>query len=215
MKILYEDNDILICQKRVGVSSQKTPSGDGMADEVERYIGYGAVINRLDTAVGGAILFGKNQKSAAFLSKLAETRQIEKIYLAVIEGEFEEDRGVMEDLLFKDSSKNKSYVVKRERKGVKKASLEYEVIETVYENDKPKSLIKIKLHTGRTHQIRVQFSSRKKPLVGDGKYGSKDNRCHVSLLSYKISFEGQNGIVIATADVPNDDYPWNLFKINL
>ena len=114
---------------------------------------------------------------------------IDKVYLAVVEGNPAEDRGVYEDLLFKDSRKNKSFVVKRLRKGVKKASLEYEVMDTAKAHGKILTLVKIKLHTGRTHQIRVQFSSRKMPLCGDGKYGSKDNRCTVALWSHCISLQ--------------------------
>ena len=143
---------------------------------------------------------------------MAAEHTIDKVYLAVVEGKPSDDRGVYEDLLFKDSAKNKSYVVKRMRKGVKKASLEYEVLGTASSDGKVLSLIKIKLHTGRTHQIRVQFSSRKMPLCGDGTYGSKDNRCTVSLWSHSISFRVGENDVFAISLPPNESYPWNLFN---
>lgn len=214
MNILYENNNLAICEKPVGISSQSTSSGNGFADLVAARFGCAAIINRLDTAVGGAVLFAKTEKSAAHLSKLASERSIEKIYLAIVEGRPAEDRGVYEDLLFKDSSKNKSFVVKRMRKGVKKASLEYEVISSAEISGKILSLVKIKLHTGRTHQIRVQFSSRKIPLAGDGKYGSRDNKCTVALWSHFISFNDVSGNHISASSLPpKEDYPWNLFNI--
>ena len=210
MKILFENKDFVICQKEVGVSTQSTTEKNGLADEATSLFGYGAVINRLDTAVGGAVLIAKNKSSASALSKLAENRLIDKTYLAVAEGVPENKSGIFEDLLFKDSSRNKSFVVKRMRKGVKKASLEYEVLSSKEYNGKNLSLIKIKLHTGRTHQIRVQFSSRKMPLCGDGKYGSHDNGCTVALWSHMMEFElGEKISVCSYPDMKK--YPWNLF----
>lgn len=215
MNITYETKDIVIIEKSVGISSQHTQKGDGLSDILKEKYGYASVINRLDTVVGGLIIFAKNQKTASYLSKLSEARKIDKTYLAIVEGVPEKNEGVFEDLLYKDSSKNKSFVVKRMRKGVKKASLEYVVKETVEYEGKSLSLLEIKLHTGRTHQIRVQFSSRKMPLSGDGKYGSKDNRCNVSLWSHKLNFklcEGGEDSVF-TSFPPKYAYPWNLFKI--
>ena len=210
MKILFENKDFVICQKEVGVSTQSTTEKNGLADEATSLFGYGAVINRLDTAVGGAVLIAKNKSAASALSKLAENRLIDKTYLAVAEGVPENKSGIFEDLLFKDSSRNKSFVVKRVRKGVKKASLEYEVLSSKEYNGKNLSLIKIKLHTGRTHQIRVQFSSRKMPLCGDGKYGSHDNGCTVALWSHMMEFElGEKISVCSYPDMKK--YPWNLF----
>ncbi len=215
MKILYETKDFAICQKDVGIVSQSTTDKKGLADIFETEYGYSAIINRLDTMVGGCVLFAKNPKVANCLTQMAGERQIDKEYLLVCEGKLQEKSGVFEDLLFKDSSKNKSYVVKRERKGVKKASLEYEVIGEREEDGKTFSLVKVKLHTGRTHQIRVQFSSRKFPLCGDGKYGSKDNRCGVSLWSYKISFKFEGENIQGISMPETDKYPWNLFNKEL
>ena len=214
MNIIYETKDIVIIEKSVGISSQHTQKGDGLSDILKEKYGYASVINRLDTVVGGLIIFAKNQKNASFLSKLSEERKIDKTYLAIVEGVPEKNEGVFEDLLYKDSSKNKSFVVKRMRKGVKKASLEYKVRETTEHNGKRLSLLEIKLHTGRTHQIRVQFSSRKMPLSGDGKYGSRDNRCNVSLWSHKLNFKpfADCEDITVTSFPPKDAYPWNLFN---
>ena len=146
MNILYENDNIAICEKPTGIVSQSTPARDGFADKATEKFGYAAIINRLDTQVGGAVLFAKDTKTASVLSQMAAEHTIDKVYLAVVEGKPSDDRGVYEDLLFKDSAKNKSYVVKRLRKGVKKASLEYEVLDTAYTDGKALSLIKIKLH---------------------------------------------------------------------
>lgn len=197
MEILYEDKEFIVCIKPCGISSQKDKSGssDNMVDILQKYIndngekGEICVVHRLDKNVGGVMVYAKNNSSAAYLSKLIQDRKFTKEYYAVIKGCPLEKTGVMEDLLFKDSSKNKSFVVKRIRKGVKKASLEYECMATSEVNGVQISLIRIKLHTGRTHQIRVQFASRKMPLLGDGKYGSRDNKCEVALWSHKIGFE--------------------------
>ncbi len=216
MNIIYETKDIVIIEKSVGISSQHTQKGDGLSDILKEKYGYASVINRLDTVVGGLIIFAKNQKSASYLSKLSQEREIDKTYLAVVEGIPQEKEGIFEDLLYKDSSKNKSFVVKRMRKGVKKASLEYVVKETVECDGKNLSLVMVKLHTGRTHQIRVQFSSRKMPLLGDGKYGSRDNRCNVSLWSHKLKFKLSPKAAEEkfTSFPPKDTYPWNLFNFS-
>jgi len=213
MTILYENENLAICEKNTGIVSQSTHDGSGFADIAAKHFGYAAIINRLDTAVGGAVLFAKDAKTAAHLCAMVSEHTIDKVYLAVVEGKPAEDRGVYEDLLFKDSRKNKSFVVKRLRKGVKKASLEYEVMDTVNAHGKILTLVKIKLHTGRTHQIRVQFSSRKMPLCGDGKYGSKDNRCTVALWSHCISLQLGKIDISASSMPPSGVYPWNLFNI--
>ena len=165
-------------------------------------------IHRLDTAVGGVMVFAKNKKSAASLSKEIAERRFVKTYLAVAEGIPAEQEGRFEDLLFKDSRKNKSYVVKRERKGVRKVSLDYKVLA---EAD-GKSLVKVRLNTGRSHQIRVQFASRKMPLAGDGKYGSKDNRCTVALWSAEIEFSFNKEKYTFESKPDFSAYPWNLFN---
>ncbi len=188
-KIYYSDKNIAVCEKPVGVSSQD----DGqicMPNLIRQALGcqYIGVIHRLDTAVGGIMVYALNKESAAFLSSQVTDGTFKKHYLALIHGKPENDSGVFEDLLFKDSRKNKSFVVKKERKGVKKASLEYNVLSTKQTESGDLSIVEILLHTGRTHQIRVQFASRKMALVGDGKYGACDNVKQIGLLCKKLEF---------------------------
>lgn len=207
IKILFENEDFIACIKPVGIASQNDKSED-MVKLLSFQTGSDIFpVHRLDTAVGGTMVFAKNSRTAASLSKQITEGSFKKKYLAVIDGIPKDNYAILEDLLFKDSSKNKSYVVKRERKGVKKAKLEYNVLATA---DKS-SLIEVLLHTGRSHQIRVQFSSRKMPLIGDGKYGSKDNRCSVALWSYEVSFRYNSDILAFMSNPDVQSYPWNLF----
>lgn len=181
IKILYSDKDIAVCLKPVGLDSEKD-----MPAKIAAQLGKNEVfpVHRLDMAVGGLMVYALNKKAAAKLSEQVAQRQMKKEYLAIVQGRPEEDRAVLRDLLYRDKAKNKSYVVKRKRAGVKDAELEYERIESV----KERSLIRITLHTGRSHQIRVQFSSRKMPLIGDVKYGSTYKDCPIALWSYALSF---------------------------
>lgn len=185
MKILYEDKNVVVVVKPPEILSQFSETEENAVTILKEMTGNEIfVVSRLDRNVGGVMVFAKNQKSAADLTRQMQTGDFKKEYIAAVYGCPQEDKGEFHDLLFKDSRKNKSFVVKRERKGVKKASLEYEVIE----KREDISIVRIHLHTGRTHQIRVQFSSRKMPLVGDGKYGAKDNNKNIGLFCRKISF---------------------------
>lgn len=205
--ILFENNDFIVCIKPIGTASQNDRSEDMVKILAEQTGSDIFPVHRLDTAVGGTMVFAKNSKTAAQLSKQITDGSFKKRYLAVASGKPEEESGFFEDLLFKDSSKNKSYVVKRERKGVKKAKLGYELIAS----KDNMSLVKVLLYTGRSHQIRVQFASRKMPLIGDGKYGSKDNRCTVALWSNEIAFTFKNEEVSFISEPEKDKFPWNLF----
>lgn len=215
MIILYEDKNMAVCQKGVGYNSEYCENGKSLAKLFEQKYGYAGVIHRLDVNVGGAIVYAKNKKAAADLSRIVAEGNLTKEYLAIVEGTPEE-KGVFKDLLFKDSAKNKVFVVKKMRKGVKEASLEYTLLQTVYVDSKPLSLVKIKLHTGRSHQIRVQFSSRQMPLAGDGKYGSKNNKCSVALWSHSLTFpQKENGSDLLIKCIPDiASYPWNMFDFN-
>lgn len=205
--ILFENNDFIVCIKPIGTASQNDRAED-MVKILAKQTGSDIFpVHRLDTAVGGTMVFAKNSKTAAQLSKQITDGSFKKRYLAVVSGKPEEESGFFEDLLFKDSSKNKSYVVKRERKGVKKAKLGYELIAS----KDNMSLVKVLLYTGRSHQIRVQFASRKMPLIGDGKYGGKDNRCTVALWSNEIAFTFKNEEVSFISEPEKDKFPWNLF----
>ena len=184
MNIIYSDSDIVVCEKPVGFSSELS-SGDNMVEALRKIEGTEIfTIHRLDKAVGGLMVYAKTKFAASELSKQMQDGTFVKFYYAVLCGKPEEKTAVLEDLLFKDSTKNKSYVVKRERKGVKKAKLEYEVVEEL----KDYTVVKVRLYTGRTHQIRVQFASRGMPLSGDKKYGATDNRENIGLFSCRLEF---------------------------
>lgn len=205
INILYKDKGLLLCIKPAGVLSESP----GMPELLKEQLG-GEIfpIHRLDRAVGGLMLYGRTRQAAGKLSGLVSNRGLEKRYFTVVEGCPEEKEGTFKDLLFKDSAKNKSYVVKRPRKGVKEAELNYRVLKT----DGEKSLVEIKLLTGRSHQIRVQFASRKMPLLGDVKYGSTYKDCPLSLWSKALSFTHPfTGKAMDFEVLPPNEYPWNEF----
>ena len=178
MEILYSDREIAVCVKPVGLDSeQEVP-----AALKEQLGGELFPIHRLDKAVGGVMVYARTKQSAAALSRAVQDGSMVKEYVAVVHGTPPE-RGDWEDLLWKDSKKNKVYAVKRERKGVKKARLEFTRLSAGEE-----SLVRVRLHTGRSHQIRVQFASRGFPLVGDHKYGSRDEKTVPMLFSCCLSF---------------------------
>ncbi|MBQ7294767.1 MAG: RluA family pseudouridine synthase [Clostridia bacterium] len=183
--IIYEDNEIVVCIKPKGLISQEGAPGTQSMVAVlgEKCACQIYPVHRLDKDVSGVMVYAKTQKAAGVLSKQVSDRTMKKNYLAVTaEGDIAAE-GTMEDLLFFDKQRNKSFIARRERKGVKKAILHYRLVKTV----NGRSLYSVRLETGRTHQIRVQFASRKMPLVGDRKYGSKEN-CDIGLYSTSISF---------------------------
>ena len=175
MEILHEDKAFVVCVKPVGIDSEHQ-----LPEELKKVLG-GEIfpIHRLDQNVGGVMVFARTKPAAAQLSKLVQDGALVKEYVAQVHGTPPES-GDWTDFLFKDSSKNKVFVVKKERKGVKKARLEFVTLAP--------SLVRIRLHTGRSHQIRVQFASRGFPLVGDHKYGSRDEATAPMLFSCCISF---------------------------
>lgn len=145
-------------------------------------------VHRLDRTTQGVMVYALTESAARRLSAMIQQGQVEKTYLAVAEGVPEDWQGEYTDLLYFDRRKNKSYVVKRERRGVKQARLQYQVLQTTENEGKRLSLLKINLLTGRTHQIRVQFASRKMPLVGDRRYGSHIPADHIQLCAARLSF---------------------------
>lgn len=178
MTLLFSDRDIAVCIKPVGMDSEK----DVPANLTEQLGGSIFPIHRLDQNVGGVMVYARTKQAAAALSKAVQEGTMVKEYVAMVHGTPPE-KGDWEDFLFKDSRKNKVFAVKKERKGVKYARLEFKRL-TAGET----SLVRIRLHTGRSHQIRVQFSSRGFPLVGDHKYGSRDERTTPMLYSCKVTF---------------------------
>ena len=178
MEILYSDKQIAVIVKPVGLDSEH----DVPAALTEQLGGEFYPIHRLDQNVGGVMVFARTKQSAASLSKAVQEGTMVKEYVALVHGTPPEN-GDWTDLLFKDSTKNKVFVVKKERRGVKKARLEFKRL-----TEGETSLVRIRLHTGRSHQIRVQFSSRGFPLVGDRKYGGRDNASAPMLFSCKLTF---------------------------
>lgn len=181
MNILYTDKNIIVCVKPVGLDSEQE-----VPQELKAALG-GEIfpLHRLDKNVGGVMVYARKKQAAAALSKAIQEGTMVKEYYAMVHGTPPES-GDWEDLLWKDSAKNKVFVVKRERKGVKKARLEFQRITAGTH-----SLVHIRLHTGRSHQIRVQFASRGFPLVGDHKYGSRDEAAAPLLFSCALTFPYQ------------------------
>ncbi len=188
MKILFEDESVIVCIKPVGMLSQGEGK-DCLITALKAHTG-GEIypIHRLDRNVGGVMVYAKTKNAASSLSRQAAERKLQKEYLALVHGTPEKESGILEDLLFKDSKKNKVFVVGRERKGVKKAVCEYETLLKDVCCNEPYSLLSVRLQTGRTHQIRVQFSSRHCPLFGDKRYGAKDEEKTIALFSKSIGF---------------------------
>ena len=216
--VLYEDRNLLICEKPVGQPSQPDPAhadGSDLYSQITAWhnaCGYSSVylVHRLDTATGGAILFAKDRESAAKLGGFEVGKQIQKQYLAVIHGTMEPREGRLDDYLYHDKAQNKAYVVKNQRNGVKKAGLRYK---TVAQNGEC-SLVAVWLETGRTHQIRAQFSHAGHPLLGDGKYGSREKGCTTAL--WATHLEVTHPFTKRSVEVdsqPPKTYPWNLFNV--
>ena len=206
--ILYHGGGFVVCLKPVGVDSE-TP---GMPALLSRQLHIPEVlcVHRLDKAVGGIMVYALNRDSAAALSRQIGDGRFEKEYLAVIHGEMNEPEAELRDLLFHDRTRNKSYAVTRKRAGVKEAVLGYRVLQETGAC----SLLSVRLRTGRTHQIRVQFASRGHPLVGDAKYGSPRRDCPVALYSHRLAFAHPvtDEALSFTAPSPGG-YPWSLFSI--
>lgn len=181
MEILYRDNEIVVCVKPVGISSE---DGENSLPALLRAELGGEIfpLHRLDLNVGGVMVYARTKPAAARLSKAIQDGDMVKEYRCLVHG-IPPQEGDWQDLLWKDSSKNKVFVVKRMRKGVKAARLEFR---RLTEGDH--SLVHIRLHTGRSHQIRVQFASRGFPLVGDHKYGSRDDATAPMLYSCRLTF---------------------------
>ena len=174
MENLYSDKEIVVCVKPVGLDSEH--------DVPAQLGGEIYTLHRLDKNVGGVMVYARTKVAAAALSKAIQDGAMVKEYVAMVHGTPPES-GDWQDLLFKDSTKNKVFVVKKERRGVKKARLEFMRLRSG-----ETSLVRIRLHTGRSHQIRVQFASRGYPLLGDHKYGAKDELSAPMLFSCCLSF---------------------------
>lgn len=207
MEIVYQDNDIVVCVKPSRVLSTDEPGG--VPDLLRQTLGDPKAdvrtVHRLDRVVSGLMVLARNAKSASELSRQIREDSFEKEYLAIIHGAPEYDIGKFWDLLFRDKARKMTFVTKEEGRGVQPASLTYRVLR----KKSGFSRVRIKLETGRTHQIRVQFSSRGLPLVGERKYSEMNDECEIALWSYRLAFthpttKEKMEFVLE----PPENYPW-------
>lgn len=199
LEILYEDNHIIVVEKKPNIPSQGDKSGSiDLLTMVKEYIKekynkpgnvYVGLVHRLDRPVGGVMVFAKTSKAASRLSNQIREKTIKKTYFAVVDGSFKKEnkKGVLEDYLYKDERNNISKVVKKDKKGSKYAKLDYEVID--YKPDKDLSLLRINLHTGRHHQIRLQLANIGHSIFGDQKYGVRGKGKQIALWAYRLEIE--------------------------
>lgn len=194
LKVIYEDNHIIVVEKPVNIPSQGDKTGDNdMLSLIKEYLKqkyqkpgnvYLGLIHRLDRPVGGVMVFAKTSKAASRLSEEVRNNQFQKTYLVICNGKMENEKGVLEDYLLKNERTNMSKVVKEGTKNSKYALLEYEVLK--YDEELDLSVLKVLLHTGRHHQIRVQLSSRGHSIYGDQKYGGRGHGKQITLWAYSL-----------------------------
>ena len=208
-EILYADAAVAVVVKPAGVLSQGDAE-NAMPALLQKQLG-GTIfpVHRLDQPTGGVMVYARTQDAAAKLSAQMQSEAFGKEYLAVLDGTPEPAEGELHDLLFFDRQKGKSYAVRRKRAGVKDARLAYRVLAQA----EGLTLVRVRLYTGRTHQIRVQFSSRGWPLTGAGKYGSRNSRCAPALWSAELHFAHPvTGETLIFRSQPPEAYPWTLFS---
>lgn len=210
--IHYQDPHILLCTKPSGIPSQPDPSGQAdLLTALQNEYGSVSLIHRLDTPTGGIMVFGRTQKASQTLNRTVQDHEaFQKDYLAVLPAPPASPKGELVDMLFHDQRSNKSFVVDKARKGSKEARLNYRVLHTLPDGH---TLVQVRLHTGRTHQIRVQFASKGLPLLGDGKYGSREKCPFFALWAYNLSFPHPiTGKSISAISKPDTSVmPWCLF----
>ena len=197
LKVLFEDNHIIVVEKPVNIPSQGDKTGDiDMLTIIKAYLKekynkpgdvYLGLVHRLDRPTGGVMVFAKTSKAASRLSEQVRDKKIHKKYLAIVDGKMESPKGTFKDYLLKNEKANMSKVVKEGTQNAKEAILDYEVLK--YNEEIDMSLVSVDLHTGRHHQIRVQFASRNHSLSGDQKYGTRGRGKQLALWAYYLSFE--------------------------
>lgn len=207
LDILYADPDILVCIKPARILSTDEPGGlpslvrVALGDEKADV----RTVHRLDRVVSGVMVLARNAKAASELSRQIREDEFEKEYLAVVHGNPEAEKGTLTDLLYRDKARKMTMVATEPAKGVQEAILDYEIMNQAHEM----SRIKILLRTGRTHQIRVQFSSRNMPLVGERKYCTLEDPCEIALWSHRIAFTHPGtGDRVTFSKEPPLRYPW-------
>ncbi len=212
MKIIYYDKNIIVAVKPAGVISTDEPGGmpsllrEALGDENADI----RTVHRLDQVVSGLMVFTQNAETASELSRQIRCGEFEKTYLAVVRGVPVERKGRMEDILLRSKEQRKTFVVNKPCRGSQEAVLDYELLSSSGEL----SMVKIDLVTGRTHQIRAQFAHRRMPLVGDRKYGGRDEGCNIALWSYRLGFTNPTtGRPISLKVKPPKEYPWTEFSL--
>lgn len=209
MEILHIDKDIIVCIKPARVLSTNEPGGlpELLRVELNEPAADIRTVHRLDRVVSGVMVLARNASAASELSRQIREDLFQKEYLAVVHGKPETEHGIMRDLLYRDKARRMTMVASETGKGVQEAVLDYEVLSVGSEMSK----VKIILHTGRTHQIRVQFASRGMPLVGERKYCTLEDPCEIALWSRKIGFvhPGTKKYVEFTKEPPCV-YPWDV-----
>ena len=216
LRVLYCDKELLVCEKPTDCLSEPGLGKNLPALAAAWLTARGEdpavrTVHRLDKAVGGLMVLARTQRAAASLIDQIAARTAEKEYLAVLRGVPEQDEAVLEDLLFHDSRTNKTFVVARPRKGVREAKLSYRVLGRAEGESGPLTLVRVKLHTGRTHQIRAQFSHRGLPLLGDLRYGSR--AAHgPALFSCLLAFDHPVTGKRMQFELLPTGMPWDLFE---
>ncbi len=209
--VLYRDRFLCVCEKPVGMSSESP----GLPEQICKQTGKKAYpVHRLDQGTGGLVILAFSPAACTAVQELFQQNLVCKEYLSVVSGRPSEDSGCFTDYLFHDKRQNKSYVVTQLRKGVKEAKCEWTLLHSVNYEDRKLSLIRVVLHTGRTHQIRVQFASRGFPLAGDRKYGSRIKAGAISLWSWHTTFRHPliPDYVVDIYAPPPSGFPWDLFS---
>ncbi|CEP85828.1 RluA family pseudouridine synthase [Paraclostridium sordellii] len=222
INVIYEDNHLLVVEKPVNVLSQGDDTNDkDMVNLLKNYLKvkynkpgnvFVGLVHRLDRPVGGIMVFAKTSKAASRLSEQVRNKSFKKTYRAVLNGNMKKDKDTLKDYLYKNKKTNMVSVVNKNHKDAKDAELSYE---TISKNEKF-SMVQVDLKTGRPHQIRVQFSSRKHPLFGDQRYGQHINKKgdQIALWSYKIEItHPTTKEKMEFICNPPNNYPWNLFEV--
>lgn len=221
LKVIYEDNHIIVVEKPANIPSQGDKTGDlDMLTIIKAYLKekynkpgnvYLGLVHRLDRPVGGVMVFAKTSKAASRLSEQVREKVFKKKYMVIVNGKFEEKKGTLKDYLLKNERLNKSRVVEEGTKNSKYAELDYEVLK--YDKEQNLSLLKIDLHTGRHHQIRVQLSSRDHSIYGDAKYNGRGSARQLYLWAYELTI--QNVISkeeMTFTSIPEKEKAWKILE---
>ncbi len=210
MELIFQDRDFVVCVKPARVLSTDEPGG--MPELVRQALGDPnatvRTVHRLDRVVSGLMVLARSKKAAAELSRQIRCGEFQKEYLAVVQGTPAPTQGTLRDLLLRDKAERKTYIATQPGKDVQEAILHYRVLATAQNM----SRVHIRLETGRTHQIRAQFSGHGMPLVGDRKYGTQEEpMCEIALWSHRLAFRHPyTGEPVEFVLEPPRTYPWSL-----